>query len=109
MNSLFWYTLAAVGEIGGCFTFWMWLRLHKSPLWVLPGLVALAFFASALTRVDSDDAGRTFAAYGGIYIISSLLWLWGVENVKPNHWDLIGAIFSLAGTAIILFGAARTR
>lgn len=50
LNTLFWYALAAAGEIGGCFTFWMVFRLHKSPLWLLPGLAALAFFAFALTN-----------------------------------------------------------
>ncbi len=60
-----WYMLAAVGEIGGCFAFWAVLRLDKSPLWLVPGALALAFFAYALTRVEADAAGRAFAAYGG--------------------------------------------
>lgn len=108
MRSLFWYLMAALGEIGGCFSFWAWLRLHKSPLWTIPGVVALIAFAIILTRVDSAYAGRTYAAYGGIYILSSLLWLWAIENTRPDRWDLLGAAVCLVGAGIILFGPRST-
>lgn len=104
MGSLFWYFIAALGEIGGCFAFWAWLRMHKSPLWTIPGLCALIVFALALTRIDAANAGRAYAAYGGVYILSSILWLWGIEKVTPDHWDILGAGISLAGAAVILFG-----
>ncbi len=104
MKSLLWYLIAAAGEIGGCFSFWAWLRMHRSPLWTIPGLIALVLFALALTRVDSASAGRAYAAYGGIYILSSLLWLWAVENTRPDHWDVLGATICLIGAGIILFG-----
>lgn len=100
------YLFAALAEIAGCFAFWAWLRLDRSPLWLLPGMVALAAFAWALTRVESDFAGRAYAAYGGIYILSSLGWLWLAEGQVPNRWDLIGAVFCLIGAGIILAGAA---
>jgi small multidrug resistance family-3 protein len=61
-------------------------------------------FAYLLTRVDSDFAGRTYAAYGGIYIAASLLWLWMVEAQRPDRWDVTGAVVCLAGAAIILWG-----
>jgi small multidrug resistance family-3 protein len=108
MNAFAWYVLAAVCEIAGCFTFWMWLRLHKSVWWIVPGLVVLAIFALALTRVDTSNAGRAYAAYGGIYILSSLLWLWIVEKLHPDRWDILGAALCLLGAAVILFGP-RTR
>ena len=57
-----------------------------------------------LTRVDSDAAGRAYAAYGGIYICASLLWLWSVEGVRPDRWDVGGAALCLIGTCVILFG-----
>ena len=101
---LLWYVLAAAGEIAGCFAFWAWLRLHKTPLWIVPGTVSLILFAVALTRVDAAAAGRVYAAYGGIYILSSLLWLWGVEGARPDRWDVLGASVCLIGAAIILFG-----
>ena len=104
MKSLLWYLLAALGEIAGCFAFWAWLRMHKSPLWTIPGGVSLVLFALALTRIDSDNAGRAYAAYGGIYVLSSLLWLWAVENVRPDRWDVLGAAVCLMGAGVILFG-----
>jgi small multidrug resistance family-3 protein len=88
MKSLLWYSVAAVGEIAGCFAFWAWLRLGKSPLWTLPGLLSLVVFALALTRVDAAAAGRAYAAYGGIYILTSLLWLW--DTSRPMGRDRRG-------------------
>jgi small multidrug resistance family-3 protein len=104
MTSVLWYLLAAAGEIAGCFTFWAWLRLNKSPLWLLPGLAALIVFAMSLTRIGATNAGRAYAAYGGIYIFSSLLWLWAVERVRPDRWDVLGASICLIGASVILFG-----
>ncbi len=72
-------------------------------LWVVPGLVSLAIFAWLLTLVDTAAAGRAYAAYGGVYILSSLIWLWSVEGVRPDRWDAIGAMICLVGAAVILF------
>ena len=98
------YVGAALFEIGGCFAFWAWLRLGKSPLWLLPGIAALCLFAWLLTFVEADHAGRAFAAYGGIYIVASLLWLWTVEGARPDRWDAIGAMICLTGATVILWG-----
>jgi small multidrug resistance family-3 protein len=103
MPTLLLYPIAAVAEIAGCFAFWAWLRLDRSPLWLIPGAAALLLFALALTQVPADAAGRAFAAYGGVYIATSVAWLWLVEGVRPDRWDLIGAAVALAGAAIILF------
>ena len=91
MTSLFWYALAALGEIGGCFAFWAWLRMHKSPLWIAPGIGSLVVFALALTRIDTVNAGRAYAACGGVYIVASILWLWRVEGVSPDRCPVCGA------------------
>lgn len=104
MRSLLWYVIAALGEISGCFAFWAWLRMGRSVFWIIPGLASLAFFAFALTRIDAAYAGRAYAAYGGIYILSSLFWLWAVENTRPDPWDVLGAAVCLIGAALILFG-----
>ncbi|HEY9236024.1 MULTISPECIES: YnfA family protein [Phenylobacterium] len=98
------YAAAALAEIAGCFAFWAWLREGR-PAWLIaPGMLSLALFAWLLTRVDADAAGRAYAAYGGVYISASLLWLLAVERVRPDRWDLIGAAVCLAGAGIILFG-----
>ena len=102
MRTFGWYILAALGEIGGCFAFWVWLRLDRSPLWTLPGILSLALVAIALTRVDVSAAGRAYAAYGGVYTVASILWLWTVEGSRPDRWDVLGAGTCILGAAIIV-------
>lgn len=104
MTSLAAFVGAALMEIGGCFAFWAWLRLGQSPLWLIPGMAALALFAYLLTLVDSPLAGRAYAAYGGIYIASALVWGWAMEGYRPDRWDVAGAAICLIGMAVILFG-----
>jgi small multidrug resistance family-3 protein len=96
------YPLAALAEIAGCFAFWAWLKLDRSPLWLAPGLISLALFAWLLTLVPADAAGRAYAAYGGVYIAASLAWLWLIEGQRPDRFDLTGAAICLVGAAVIL-------
>jgi small multidrug resistance family-3 protein len=98
------YVAAALAEIAGCFAFWAWLRLGRSALWLVPGTLALVLFAWLLTRADAAFAGRAYAAYGGVYIVASLLWLWAIEGTRPDRWDVTGALVCLAGAGIILLG-----
>jgi small multidrug resistance family-3 protein len=97
------YPLAAVLEIAGCFAVWAWWRAGASALWLIPGALALAGFAYALALTPPTYAGRSFAAYGGIYIAASLVWMWVVEGMRPDRIDLIGAGLAIAGAAVILF------
>jgi small multidrug resistance family-3 protein len=96
------YASAALAEIAGCFAFWAWLKLDRSSLWLVPGIVSLALFAWLLTLVPSDAAGRAYAAYGGVYIAASLVWLWLAEGQRPDRFDLAGAAICLVGAAVIL-------
>lgn len=98
------YAGAALCEIAGCFAFWAWLRLGRSPLWLVPGVLSLLLFAFLLTRVDAAFAGRAYAAYGGIYIAASLAWMSLVEQTSPDRWDYLGSAICLVGAGIILFG-----
>lgn len=98
------YVAAALAEIAGCFAFWAWLRLDYSSLWLVPGIASLCLFAYMLTLVDTANAGRGYAAYGGVYILSAIGWLWLVEGVRPDRWDMIGVAICLLGGAIILWG-----
>ena len=70
----------------------------------MPGLVSLVLFAWLLSLVDTDYAGRAYAAYGGVYIVMSLLWLWLVEQRAPDRWDLLGAGICLVGAGVIHLG-----
>jgi len=96
------FILTAVAEILGCYLPYLWLRQGQS-VWLLgPAAVNLAAFAWLLT-LHPFAAGRTYAAYGGVYVAVALLWLWLVDGVSPDTWDLIGATVTLAGMAIIAF------
>jgi small multidrug resistance family-3 protein len=97
------YALAALGEIAGCFAFWSWLRNGQAIWWIAPGVGALVLFAWLLTLAPSAYAGRAYAAYGGVYICASLLWLWLAEAKPPDLWDLTGGSLAIAAAAIILF------
>ncbi|NLQ19154.1 YnfA family protein [Marinomonas sp. M1K-6] len=106
MNAL-WFMVAAVFEIAGCYCFWMWYKLDKSPYWLLPGMVSLALFAWVLTLVEASFAGRVYAAYGGIYIAMSLLWAAIIEKHLPSIWDGLGATLCITGALIIFFNAQQ--
>ena len=98
------YPLAALAEIGGCFAFWAWLKLDRSPWWLAPGVLSLIAFAWLLTLVPAEAAGRAFAAYGGGFIVPSLAWVAVVEETAPDPRGGTGGAVCLIGAAIILFG-----
>ena len=98
------FFLAAFFEILGCFTFWLYFRLERTPWWIALGVVSLILFAYVLTKIDVENAGRVYAIYGGIYIIASLIWLVLVEKESFNRWDVIGASLAMLGAFIIFIG-----
>ncbi len=97
------YLAAALAEIAGCFAIWAWARSGAPVWWLAPGIVSLALFAWLLTLSPAGFAGRAYAAYGGVYILASLGWLWLVERQAPDRWDVLGAALCLAGAGVILF------
>ena len=103
------FVAAAFFEIVGCYAFWAWLRQGVTPFVAVLGVASLVAFATALTRVDSPFAGRAYAAYGGIYIAASLVWLWVVEGRRPTVVDLTGAALAVLGGLVIVVGALRSR
>ena len=106
-TSLAIFALAAFFEIAGCFAFWIWLRRGITPFIALLGIASLIGFAVTLTRVDSAFAGRAYAAYGGVYIAASLVWLWAAEGQRPTLTDLIGATLAVIGALVIVGFASR--
>ncbi len=101
------YIAAAIAEIGGCYDFWAWARLGRTSWWLAVGVASLTLFAWLLTKVESDAAGRAFAAYGGIYIVMSLLWMATVDGVRPDRWDVAGALLCFIGAGLIIVGPGR--
>lgn len=106
LKTLALFALTALAEILGCYLPWLWLREGRSAWLLLPAALSLAAFAWLLT-LHPTAAGRTYAAYGGVYIGVALLWLWAVDGIRPTLWDAVGGSVALAGMAIIMF-APRT-
>ena len=96
------YAITAVAEILGCYSVYLWLRNGRPVWWLLPGAASLAIFAWLLT-LHPAASGRVYAAYGGIYIAASILWLWLVDGVRPDRWDIAGAAICLVGAMMIYF------
>jgi small multidrug resistance family-3 protein len=96
------FALTALAEILGCYLPYLCLRRGHSPWLLAPAALNLAAFAWLLS-LHPFAAGRTYAAYAGVYVIASLVWLWSVEGIAPDRWDLVGAAVALAGMAIIAF------
>lgn len=102
------YFLAAFFEILGCYSFWLYFKLDKSQYFLALGVVSLITFAYLLTKVNLEFAGRAYAVYGGVYIVSSLLWLYFVEKQEYNRWDITGSLVVFLGVAIILLGNQKS-
>ena len=94
------FAVTAVAEIVGCYLPWLVLKQGRSAWLLVPAAVSLALFAWLLT-LHPSAAGRTYAAYGGMYIAVALVWLWLVDGVTLTLWDLAGASIALVGMAVI--------
>lgn len=97
------YVATAAAEIVGCYLPYLWLRQGRSIALLMPAAVSLVLFVWLLT-LHPQTAGRTYAGYGGVYVVMALIWLWAVEGKTPDRWDLVGGIITLLGMAIIAFG-----
>jgi small multidrug resistance family-3 protein len=96
------FMVTALAEILGCYLPYLWLREGKSIWLLLPAALSLIAFAWLLT-LHPSAAGRVYAAYGGVYIFTAILWLWAVDGIRPTAWDLVGSGVALVGMAIIMF------
>jgi small multidrug resistance family-3 protein len=101
------FVVTAVAEILGCYLAYLWLQHGRSGWLVLPGALSLALFAWLLAG-HPGPAGRTYAAYGAVYVAVAVLWLAVIEGQRPDAWDITGVAVSLAGMAIIVLGHARS-
>ena len=101
------FVITALAEIVGCYLPYRWLRRGDSPYLLLPAAASLALFAWLLT-LHPQAAGRTYATYGGVYVVTAIVWLWIVDRQIPDRWDLMGAVVTLAGMSLIAFGPHRS-
>jgi small multidrug resistance family-3 protein len=96
------FFITAIAEIVGCYLPYLWLKQDKSILLLIPAALSLTLFAWLLS-LHPTAAGRVYAAYGGVYICVAIIWLWGVDGIKPTLWDILGASVALVGMGIIMF------
>jgi small multidrug resistance family-3 protein len=96
------FILAGFCEIGGGYLVWLWLKNGKSPWLGFLGAIILALYGYVMTLQDASF-GKSYAVYGGIFIIMAIIWAWKIDGFKPDKYDLIGAGVTLLGIAIILF------
>ncbi len=103
MKTFLLFVATAVAEIAGCYFVYLWFKKGVSGWWLAPAAVSLALFAWLLT-LHPAAAGRVYAAYGGVYVATAIFWLWAIDGVRPDRWDLAGAAVAIGGMAIIMFG-----
>jgi small multidrug resistance family-3 protein len=95
--------LAALFELSGCYAMWLWVREGRSAWWAAGGLMALAIFGYVLARSPAPMAGRTFAAYGGVYLTAAFGWYVLFERARPDRWDVAGVLLGVLGACIVLY------
>lgn len=106
LKSLALFIVTALAEIVGCYLPYLWLK-KGAPAWsLLPAAASLALFVWLLT-LHPAASGRVYAAYGGVYVATALVWLWQVDRVPLTSTDIAGAAVTLAGMAIIVWGGFR--
>jgi len=95
------FAATAVAEILGCYLVFLWLKQGRSAWLLAPAAASLALFAFLLT-LHPAAAGRTYAAYGCVYVAFAIGWLWLIEGMRPTAWDLTGVAIAFAGMAVIV-------
>jgi small multidrug resistance family-3 protein len=104
LNAIILFVLAGIAEIGGGYLIWLWLREGKPISWGLAGGIALALYGVIATFQSFPSFGRVYAAYGGVFIVLSVLWGWGIDKKTPDVYDWVGAGICLVGVGVMLLG-----
>lgn len=97
------FVITALAEITGCYLPYLWLRQGASAWLLVPAATSLAGFVWLLS-LHHTATGRTYAAYGSVYVSVAVFWLWTIDGVRPDRWDLLGAAVALCGMSIMMFG-----
>jgi small multidrug resistance family-3 protein len=102
LRSLTYFVAAGLCEIGGGYLVWLWLRENKSLWYALLGAMALVLYG-VIPTLQPANFGRVYAAYGGVFVVLSLIWGWRIDKVLPDRFDVIGGAVALAGVLIIMY------
>ncbi len=97
------YLITAVAEIAGCYLILLFSRTPARWWLLVPAIASLGLFGWLLT-FHPAASGRVYAAYGGVYIATALMWLWYVDSIRPDRWDIIGGALCLLGMVVIYYG-----
>ena len=103
LKSLGYFILAGLCEIGGGYLIWLWLKEGQHIVYALAGAIILTIYGIIPTLQPQGNFGKIYAAYGGIFIVLSILWGWAIDNVIPDRFDIIGGFISLIGVAVIMY------
>jgi len=102
------FIVAAVAEIGGAYLMWQAVKEHRGPLFAVAGAVALIGYGAVAALQPDSHFGRVLAAYGGVFIVGSLLWAMAFDGFRPDRYDIVGALVCLAGVAVIMYAPRGT-
>lgn len=103
VKSILYFILAGLFEIGGGYLMWLWLRDGKGFLFGALGALVLILYGVIPTLQPEGNFGKIYAAYGGIFIVMSILWGWKVDGTIPDRFDIIGGLIALVGVAVIMY------
>jgi small multidrug resistance family-3 protein len=106
IKSLFYFFLAGLLEIGGGYLIWLWLREDKNIWFAVAGATFLTLYG-VIPTLQPANFGRVYAAYGGIFVILSIVWGWQIDKIAPDKFDLLGAWIVLLGVVVILYAPRR--
>ncbi len=101
-KSLLYFAMTGLFELSGAYLVWLWLREHKSIWYAVAGAIVL-FIYGTLPTLQPANFGRVQAAYSGMFLLIALFWGWGIDKVRPDKFDIIGAVVALVGTLIIMY------
>lgn len=106
LHSLLFFVLAGLAEIGGGYLVWQWLKSGYSIWYGIIGFILLSLYG-IIPTLQEANFGRIYAAYGGVFVVMSVLWGYGIDNVKPDFWDVAGAGIVILGVSLMMW-APRT-
>ena len=101
-KSLLYFVLAGLCEIGGGYLIWLWLRESRSAWLAVVGAIVLVIYGVVPT-LQPANFGRVYAAYGGVFIVLSIVWGFAVDRASPDRFDLIGGALALGGVIVMMY------
>lgn len=101
-KSLSFFILAGLCEIGGGYLIWLWLREGKS-IWIAAMGALILVLYGIIPTLQPANFGRVYAAYGGVFIVLSIIWGWQVDKISPDRFDIIGGFVAIIGVFVIMY------